>query len=318
MKMMRRILMALFIGCAYSHGWLISAEELKGNSDLSPAGRYIHLKTHRLYIHCMGDTQPAVVIDTGLGGSSLEWFQVQQALAKRLRVCTYDRAGYGWSDPGPSPRITSRIVEELHKLLDKAQVPPPYVLIGHSFGGFTARYFATLYPAQVVGVVLVDSSHPDQSRRMSVLAIHAKAKRSARDRIDIASLTQRADLPEEIRLAFYLNSRRKALFAQMDEIKNFALSAAEVSAAGPFPNVPLVVLSHGRHIWPAGPHGDRMEAIWRELQQSLSGLAPRSRHIIAERSGHNIHLDQPELVVGAVEAIVRRLAEPRVSLQKPP
>jgi pimeloyl-ACP methyl ester carboxylesterase len=315
---MRRILMALFIGCAYSYGWLISAEELKGNSDLSPAGRYIRLRTHRLYIHCMGDTQPAVVIDTGLGGSSLEWFQVQQALAKRLRVCTYDRAGYGWSDPGPSPRITSRIVEELHKLLNKAQVPPPYVLIGHSFGGFTARYFATLYPDQVVGVVLVDSSHPDQSRRMSVLAIHAKAKRSARDRIDIASLTQRADLPEEIRLAFYLNSRRKALFAQMDEIKSFALSAAEVGAAGPFPNVPLVVLSHGRHIWPAGPHGDRMEAIWRELQRSLSSLAPRSHHIVAERSGHNIHLDQPELVVGAVETIVRRLAEPRVTLQKPP
>jgi pimeloyl-ACP methyl ester carboxylesterase len=121
-------------------------------------GRLVDVGGHRLHIHTVGEGWPTVVLDAGLGESALTWAGIQPEIAKFSRVCSYDRAGMGWSDPGPQPRTYPRIAAELHTLLHNAGEKPPYVLVGHSAGGFTVRLFAQFHPDEVAGVVLVDPS----------------------------------------------------------------------------------------------------------------------------------------------------------------
>ena len=119
---------------------------------------------YRLNILCTGIGTPAVILDSGLGEPALSWIGVQTGVERSTRVCSYDRAGYGHSDPGPHPRSSLQIATELHALLEKSKTPGPYVLVGHSFGGYNVRVYAGLYRDEVAGVVLVDSSHEDQGR----------------------------------------------------------------------------------------------------------------------------------------------------------
>ena len=115
----------------------------------------------RLHLNCAGQGRPTVILDAALGGSSVSWALVQPAIASLMRVCSYDRAGFGWSDGAPRPRTVGRIVDELRTLLERAGEPPPFVLVGHSFGGLVMRVFATRYRADTLGVVLVDPAHPE-------------------------------------------------------------------------------------------------------------------------------------------------------------
>ncbi|MGH9331314.1 MAG: alpha/beta fold hydrolase, partial [Vicinamibacterales bacterium] len=129
--------------------------------NLFPPGRLIDVGGYRLHLNGTGAGRPTVVLDAALGGSSVSWALVQPEVARFTRVCSYDRAGFGWSDAGPMPRTVGRIVGELRTLLDRAGEPSPYVLVGHSFGGLVLRVFAARYPADVAGLVLVDPAHPE-------------------------------------------------------------------------------------------------------------------------------------------------------------
>lgn len=269
-----------------------------------PPGQLVDIGTHRLHIHCMGEGMPTVVIDSGLGGFSLEWRHVQELLARHTKVCAYDRAGYGWSDPGPGPRTSARIAHELRQLLDRAKVPAPYLLVGHSFGGYNVRYFASEYPSITAGLVLVDASHPDQFGRFpgpnTAAEVAARSRRPGAGFM-VAQPVLPANYPEHLRReAFMLMGMPKARETQIDEFLNFQRSAAEVRTAQPLPHTPLLILSRGQRVWPQTPHGDEMERIWQELQQDLASLSPHSLHLVATSSGHSIHLDQPEAVVTAV------------------
>ena len=124
-------------------------------------GRLVDIGTHRLHIHCSGSGEPAVVFDAALGGSSLSWTIVQPAVAEFTTACSYDRAGFGWSEGGPQPRTVSRIADELYELLTRAGVRPPYVFAGHSFGALTTRLFAARHPTLIAGLVLIDPAHPE-------------------------------------------------------------------------------------------------------------------------------------------------------------
>ena len=129
-----------------------------------PPGRLVSLGTHRLHVHCSGIGSPSVVFDAALGGSSLSWTYVQPAVAAFTTACTYDRAGFGWSDAGPLPRTAGRIADELHMLLTTAALAPPFVLVGHSFGAFSIRAYAARHPKDVAGLVFVDPAHPEEWR----------------------------------------------------------------------------------------------------------------------------------------------------------
>src|SRR4051812_26628883 len=141
------------LGAAYE-----SVSEAADARAYPPPGQMVDVGGYRLHINCVGAGSPTVVIEAGQGDSSVSWSSwVQPRVATTTRVCTYDRAGMGYSDPGPLPRTAERFAQELHTLLLRADEPGPYVLVGHSLGGLTVRIFAHEYPADVLGVVLVDS-----------------------------------------------------------------------------------------------------------------------------------------------------------------
>ena len=132
-----------------------------------PPGRLVDVGGYRLHIDCMGKGSPTVVLESGIAAASLSWRLVQNGVAGFTRVCCYDRAGLAWSEPGPAPRSVEAIVEELHLLLTHAGIAGPYVLVGHSFGAFTARAYASMYPADLAGMVLIDPLHPSEWLEMS-------------------------------------------------------------------------------------------------------------------------------------------------------
>ena len=149
--------LALVVGITFQS--LASRRYLQGNS---PPGILTNVGEHMLHLFCVGEGRPTVVFDTGLGLSLQTWRRVQPQIGELTRACSYDRAGYGWSDAGPEPRTSARIVSELSMLLENADVSSPYILVGHSFGGLNVRLFARSFPERVAGLVLVDGSHEGQ------------------------------------------------------------------------------------------------------------------------------------------------------------
>lgn len=279
-----------------------------------PPGKLVDIGTHRLYLYCMGRGSPTVVLDAGLGGSSLEWLVVQQQVAVHTRVCAYDRAGYGWSDAGPGPRTSLRNAMELHALLANAGIEPPYVLTGHSFGGYDVQLFASLYPDTVSGMVLVDSSHGRQVERFEAEPIGV----STAPRPGSAILMSRPAVPKNLpanlsETVATLMSTSKTLLATTDELVNFRLSAQQVTDAAAWPDVPVVVLTRGQRVWPSDEKGRLMEALWMELQDELAQRNPRSLHIVVRGSGHHIHLEQPTVVARAVSLLLQEPRKPMLS-----
>jgi len=268
---------------------------------MTPPGRYVSVDTHRLHYFCVGDGAPTVVIDGGIGSAAVEWRAIQTALSGRTRVCSYDRAGYGWSDPGPAPRSTARVVEEMREMLKQAKIPPPYLLVGHSFGGFNVRYFAANFPDEVLGLLLLESSHPATAMPRDRKSV------AGRNPFPTQAPKEERTESDDFAVAGYLNSRRKAIFAQMDEISAFARSAREVEASPALPDIPITVVARDPAL---GFPEAAEEASWQQGQRELSRLGPRGRFVTAEGSGHEIHADRPDVVVAEISVMLDLLAIP--------
>lgn len=300
--------------------WAIADDTFKAPGERIAVGQYSGY-LHRLHIHCTGPVNgahldplttdtPTVILEAGLGGTSLEWQQVQAMLAHDLRVCSYDRAGMGWSGEVYGDRDSARITDELHELLVKADVPGPYVLVAHSFGGYTAQLFASRHPELSAGLVLIDASHPDQIDRFAAPPIRSNI--APRGRLVVLMAGQvPTQLPEpQRRLVQRLAGEHKARLATTRELEGFRASAAQLQAAAPLPDIPLVVLSRGLRQWPDDERGNLREALWRELQTDLALRSALGAQLIARHSGHFIHLDQPELVVQAIRVVVDVARQP--------
>ena len=268
-------------------------------------GKMIDVGGYRLHIYCTGEGTPTVILDAGMGGFSLDWYRVQQSVSMKTRVCSYDRAGYGWSEPGPPPRTTDHIVEELYTLLDNSGNKPPYILVGHSFGGYNMQYYTRLYPDQVAGLVLVDSSHPDQAERLPEIPSVREKSRAGKIVTVFVGQNTLQYYPEEIRFKVLpLLTQRKVNITHRRESVNFVMSGYQVAHAAAFPDIPLIVISRGLHAWPDDPYGNMLESVWADMQKELAGLSPHGRQIIATRSKHLIHLEQPDLVSAAIESLL--------------
>ena len=273
-------------------------------------GQLVSVGAYRLHIQCLGAGKPTVVLDAGLGGSALEWTRIQSELAPTYRVCSYDRAGMGWSDPIRGSRTSAQITEELHDLLQAARVPGPYLLVGHSFGGYTAQLFASRYPNLTAGVVLVDSSHPEQIRRFAE-SLHINIAPRGK-LMQLVPVQVARNIPAEVRTtAQALVMAPKTRFAVTRELESFRLSADQVAAAPPVTDIPWLVLTRGQQKWPAGSSGNRKEALWRQLQTELASKTAISGQIIARRSGHHVHLDQPELVIQSIRIVAQTVLRSR-------
>jgi pimeloyl-ACP methyl ester carboxylesterase len=270
-----------------------------------PHGELIDVGGHMLYIQCQGDGLPVVVLDSGLGGASSDWRDVQPKLAMSNRTCIYDRAGYGRSDSGPLPRTSGRIAAELRTLLLRAGLPPPYLLVGHSFGGFNARMFAGLFPQETAGVVLVDSPHEDQAEALlehGILGLMDPTGWLG----TVSSADLLSSLPAELAgIAELFGPQTKTWYVILNEAAAFDASRRELQATPMPSDIPLGVLMHGRRIFPGGPLGEGLEREWLHANRELARAQERSLFAIAPQSGHLIHAEQPELIVEMVRKVLQ-------------
>ncbi|MEZ5593788.1 MAG: alpha/beta fold hydrolase [Gammaproteobacteria bacterium] len=224
-----------------------------GWSEYPAPGRLVPVGNHKLHVNCSGQGSPLVVLDSGLGGTSLDWAYVQPEIAAFTRVCSYDRAGHGWSERGPAPRTSAVFISELAQLLRNALEAPPYIMVGHSLGGFTARGFAHFYPDQVAGLVLVDSSHEQQFQKIAATG-YAKPLAPSRSKGFVISNSSRipVGIPAELRtVAQRLALLPDAVRTLYDELGAMRLSARQAASWLSLPDVPLVVLAHDSFHRPA-------------------------------------------------------------------
>ncbi|HQR61365.1 MAG TPA: alpha/beta hydrolase [Methylophilaceae bacterium] len=282
--------------------------------DLPPPGQRVDIGGYKLHIHCQGTGSPTVILDAGLGDWSSHWASVQALLKGDTQVCSYDRAGYGWSDPGPRPRASAQLATELHALLKKAEIPPPYVLVGHSFGGFNMRLFSTTFDDEVVGLVLVDASHAGSLpyRRDE----NGSGSNPAASNYRVLMVAAQADIlklpPEAIPAVHNDFLHTKSIATARSEYRALADSVSQVQQAPGLGDIPLIVISRGIHEWGESAEGAAREASWQAQQDELVRLSRRGTHKIASRSGHHIHLDEPGLVADAIRELVVKAREEQV------
>jgi pimeloyl-ACP methyl ester carboxylesterase len=266
-----------------------------------------------MHIYCTGQGTPTVVLDSGLGDSFVSWRKVQPQIAKFTRVCSYDRAGIGYSDSSPRARTSQVVGEELNWLLQKASVSPPYILVGHSMGGYNVRVFASEHRNEVAGLVLVDASHPDQEKRFP--AELKRMERKWQREAEFLEYTMPLGLPRLLGLCEEDPVQRAAecnfhtARAGDAELKAFPVSAAQAGATGSLGNLPLAVLSHDPDKpsaeLPAGLAKPTNEA-WEKMQEELARLSTRGTQTIAKSSAHYIQIDRPDVLIDAVRKVVEQ------------
>ncbi|HKR00526.1 MAG TPA: alpha/beta fold hydrolase [Pyrinomonadaceae bacterium] len=279
-----------------------------------PPGRLIDVGGYCLHIQCSerpegAKAAPTVVMDAGIGECSLGWSLVQPEIARFARVCTYDRAGLGWSDPAPTARTSRQIVKDLHALLYRAGVEPPYVMVGHSFGGLNVRLYASQFPEEVVGLVHVDSANESYSIRnimprylkLGLLTAFLGIPRLFAGFVLASNPIFAADsrYPPAYRAIAtstkYLNAVRRE-WSAVDE--SWAQAAATEKSLGDRPLVALL---------PASEH--ELFPLAKRLQVDLVSRSTRGKLILVERSGHHIQHDRPEMVVEAVREVVEAVRQ---------
>ena len=277
-----------------------SISEVRDARKYPPPGTMVEVQGHYLHILCKGQGAPTVVIEAGGGTPSVQWWDVQNKIAAFTRVCTYDRPGYGWSEPAKSRTLVQR-GERLHELLNNAGVKPPYILVGHSYGGLLVRLFANQHPAEVSGVVLVDSADASFYRDTQNQSL-AAWKRQLRFNIWAARFgLLRFELRKTPDVAAAYASPAHWL-ETLDEYKSthpfpdsLTTPASETLRA-----IPLIVIQHGLDAPDLGVREDH----WQKGQENLAKLSSNSKIIVAEESDHYIHLHQPDLIVHEVEELV--------------
>jgi pimeloyl-ACP methyl ester carboxylesterase len=290
-------------------------------------GKLVEVDAHKMHLDCMGTGSPTVVIDAGNSSFSLEWTPIQEQLNQEVRVCTYDRAGYGWSEPGPQRRDGAQVVAELHSLLQAAGETGPYLLVGHSLGGVHVRMYAAQYPQEVAGLVLVDTAYPlvitpefEQQMAASIgfYQVMGLLTRTGVMRI-LGPLGSESSLPETARKLpaelqeAYLNllldpAQYAAAISEMQSLPRTFEQAGQMLDQHGLGDLPLIVLTAGQTAAAGSTPFAEQRLPASELQiaqqKELAGTSTRGEQRIIHESGHLMHLDAPQAVLLAVQDLV--------------
>jgi pimeloyl-ACP methyl ester carboxylesterase len=235
---------------------------------------------HHLQMLIAGDGNPTVVLESGLGDTMESWAKVQPEVAKFSQVVAYDRAGLGQSEPGLKPRTAHQIATELHTALRNAGLAPPYVLVGHSAGGLYIRVFASMYPNEVAGMVFVDSTPEDFFERLKAIQSPEEQKKFEEKMQDYAA---------------------QASEGRRDEWASLDVDLQQARTALPLPNVPIILLTGMGNEPDKSPEAKQ---LWLHLHNEWLKQLPNAKHIVTDKSGHYIQVDEPGLVIDAIRQMI--------------
>ncbi len=300
---MRRILAAVVLGTAFLVVGDAMAQASPGNANASSQapprspGKVFDVDGRPMHLFCTGTGGPLVVIIAGVGGRLEDWRTVQNATSAFTRTCYYDRAGYGWSASTAPHRSFDARTEDLRKLLAAAGEAGPYVLVGHSYGGILARRFVALHPSKVAGVVLVESVEELEMSDPRILAEEASAdQRYSQDEEQI--IRSHPEMADGLRRFFDTLRDEEWSVIHIPEAMRTA------GAFGRLGDRPLVVISRGL---PSTPRNEGADAAWTDAQARLTHLSTDVRQVVADKSGHNVQVEQPQVIVQAVHDVVEKV-----------
>ena len=283
-------------------------------------GVMVEVHGHRMHLDCRGEGSPTVLLDAGLGDSASTWALVQPQVAKFTRVCSYDRPGLGWSEKSSGERDSRHVATELQDLLLQAHIPGPYLLVGHSFGGYIQLVFQSHYPDQVVGIVLVDSSHPDQGNRLpgpttdqfaadmrwkAFMAPFGVQRLMGWCRDDYMFPNAPQAWLQVAPVSIALDCRSSVFPATYREFLAFRASGRQVATVTTLHALPLIVLSHDPQVGIGFPPEIAVEGEkqWNAMQEELRGLSTNSKRVIARTSMHYVQSYRAELVIHAIREV---------------
>jgi pimeloyl-ACP methyl ester carboxylesterase len=320
---MRRILKWLLAGLvgvvalSFVAGFVY--QKFSESSDLErypPPGRLVDVNGHFMHIHCIGEGSPTVILELGIGSASFAWYDIHRQISQITRTCAYDRAGLGYSEPSDQAKRATDVAATLHELLIRAGIDDELVLVGWSAGGIYVREFYQKFPKQVVGMVLVDSSHEQQARRLP-----KESGGGADPALNIAKhlapfgLIRLSGLLEKRVAASPASDEAKAYLRVTYQFSHVLDTVASESDAfnhdidddeppATLGSLPLIVLAAGR----------TDQAVTLPLQRELAALSTNGRLVVAKDSGHSIQVDQPQLITDSVRDLVRLRSQIRPSL----
>jgi pimeloyl-ACP methyl ester carboxylesterase len=285
----------------------------------SMPGRLVEVNGHRMRMECTGSGSPTLVLDAGLGNDGLIWSAVQPALSQTTQVCSYDRAGMGWSDPVPPPRDADHIAAQLHDLLQAAGVTGPIVLMGHSIAGIYIRDYATHYPEQIKGLIFVDGSTPLQNRDPAFVREFppgpSAAQRFLTQSLFVLGIPRwmggcRNNFPQLPPDRARLQSAERChliVSSPSGEFANFDRSGEEALHTGPYGDLPILIFTGDPARALASHQPQPVVDAWDRMQANLKNLSTRSRQIVARNSGHYVQLQRPDLIDREVPLFVQQI-----------
>ena len=294
----------------------------------SPEGKMIASPDKKLFARIKGEGNPVVVIETWSGGPSFEWWQIQDELSKHCRVVTYDRAGYGWSEPGKKPRTSDQIASELKSMLEQSNITGPYILVGHSLGALYINHFARKYADNTAAVIMIDPFSPDNQRWYDEFPDHKvfydkeRAVKTGRifamlGLMRLFRFVPYLHVPKKIRrLVINHYSSQRAYNAILNELENWRVSIDQLKNQPSFPDIPLKILFPATEAtiksWTAYKVPEdlarKMENLHEKLVKDMLAYSSKSELVVIPDTTHAIHLDQPELVA---EKIIQTIYELR-------
>lgn len=335
------LFLAVALSLALSASGLCATDAPFDQAAYAQPQRLVDIGGRRMNLYCTGSGSPTVVLDAGGGSWSLTWRYVQPLIAQTTRVCSYDRAGLGFSDAGPMPRTTLAIVDDLHALLHRAGISAPYVLVGHSMGGYDMRVFADLYGPEVAGMVLVDPSSEDSAQEFGkILPImtsidfeqlpQMKTCAAAAAAQNLRPATQAyatcipppnpeysAQLQGALTRMLMQEKTWDALISELENVRSVDPSDVRREQRS-YGQMPLIVLTGGAQFkqYQGLLHADDAQVLalqnaWNDMHEKIASLSAKGINRKVPGAGHDIQVSHPDAVVDAVKEVIEEASGSR-------